>query len=261
MFDDGTGYDERLFRLLLGEFVRRNFTPPEVAHYSEVRVSICTPSPSYDMDGDSWEAQTILVIHKHPLPRPAGPGPDRGVRGWRERLEGKTPDAPPSAPQPEPAADEAATADEAPAEEPTEAEDGSNDDATGREGTWVWACSTEMANWAVGYLVTEAGNIDRPIVFLEASGGDSSPDFGSEGAISAVWRLADNYADIGRVNCIELRDKGLPNSIMPMPEFVYALRCNRINRAGEEIEGVPEQQPHPFCKFKLDLMQKLAPKS
>lgn len=86
----GSGYDERLFRLMLAEFVRRNFSEiADLSKLNEVRIAVCTPSPSYDADGDSYESQSIVVLHTFPLPVPAGPAPDRSNHGWRERLETK----------------------------------------------------------------------------------------------------------------------------------------------------------------------------
>src|SRR5205807_1821291 len=71
---DGNGYDERLFRLMLAEFVRRNFTEAERAKLPDVRVCICSPLDWNDPESDRYENRNIIVIPGNPLPRPHGSG-------------------------------------------------------------------------------------------------------------------------------------------------------------------------------------------
>lgn len=69
MFDQSDGYDERLLKVMLAEFVRRNFTKQARQEMPDVRVQIAER-----FDGsECYNNQSIIVISGAPLPRPLGP--------------------------------------------------------------------------------------------------------------------------------------------------------------------------------------------
>ena len=70
---DPTGYDDRLFRLLLAEYVRRNFSEEARKELPDIRVAICSPFDAADPESDYYENRSIIVIPSNPLPRPHGP--------------------------------------------------------------------------------------------------------------------------------------------------------------------------------------------
>jgi len=226
------GYDERFFKLMLAEYVRRNFPEDERRQFPDVRVQICTPYDWNDPVSDYYENRSIIVIPGSPPPRPHSPRiPDADAPPAARPAS-----APPAAPAPTATKDESADEDS---------------DAEGDDICWVWACKTLLGNFDIGWLVTETGDFNRPVAFVESDGERRDADL-----LKLAWRIADDRLLAGRVACIDLRDKGRPESISEMPGFIYALECNRINRAGELLdEG---GTPVPFCKFRLKRMQEQA---
>lgn len=118
----------------------------------------------------------------------------------------------------------------------------------------------------VGYLVTEPGNIDRPIALLYADSfhdqSDADRDFETAEQIArdptAVWRSA------GPV--VNLSDYGHPDSRSPMPAFIYSLRCVPMppkDMSGEAPEpiNVPPVEPRPYCRFLLAEVKRAAVKA
>jgi hypothetical protein len=74
MESDSTGYDERLFRLMLAEYVRRHFSEEARRKMPDVRIGICTPFDLSDPESDPYDTQNIIVISFTRAPRPHGPG-------------------------------------------------------------------------------------------------------------------------------------------------------------------------------------------
>ena len=106
----------------------------------------------------------------------------------------------------------------------------------------VWKAS-DFQGCFTGYLVTDAGNLDRPIAYVDASG---AWELSEEEALAVAEKIAADPRTAGYQRCIDLRAYGYDDSRLPTPAFVYALWCEPV---GDDA-GVQPMHPSPFCKFR-----------
>jgi hypothetical protein len=119
----------------------------------------------------------------------------------------------------------------------------------------IWEAYT-LDGRVVGYLVTEEGNVDRPVAMV-CCDKDHSDDSQVENAIIHAEWIADDHALAGRSYdqaVIDLCHYGRANSVEMMPGFVYGLKCWPLND-DRTIADVKPVEPAPFCKFRLAAMQ------
>jgi hypothetical protein len=124
----------------------------------------------------------------------------------------------------------------------------------------VWQAREILSGSFVGFLVTEPGNLDRPVAMvLNVEGFE--PDSGQHPqSTGEMWRLAAevsiDHALISARPVVDLRQYGKPNSESPMPGWIYGLECREID---DDLRpnGAP-LQPAPFCRFRLAMLEKHA---
>jgi|GEM_PF-3969866 len=116
----------------------------------------------------------------------------------------------------------------------------------------VWeACDWDGAT--VGFLVTEQNKIDRPIAFI------STMNCTSERALPICQAIADTantepWRFANEISIIDLTPYAKPDSIAPMPKFVFSLllyRVDRLGRTDDECIGVESCPPCRFLYRKL----------
>jgi len=116
-------------------------------------------------------------------------------------------------------------------------------------------------NGSVGYLVTAPNNLHRPVAFVDCRAGSSEEGFKVADRIAsfvmdAPWRLAN---DKDCIVVIDLTPFGHPDSALPMPTFVYSLRCDLCDSSGKPINDSPHVEPRPWCKFLFAELEKRKP--
>jgi hypothetical protein len=122
----------------------------------------------------------------------------------------------------------------------------------------VWEAET-FDGRAMGFLVTEPGDINRPVALVcpvMRSDDEDEKDRLYNARIHAEW-IADDHALAGRSfdqPVIDLRRYGRPDSTEPVPGFVYGLRCRPVEDDGTTVDVEPVE-PAPFCRFRLAAMQ------
>lgn len=122
-------------------------------------------------------------------------------------------------------------------------------DSPAPEPTAIW-CAMEYANIQDGYLVTEPGNVHRPVAFIDIINGSAAQGFEVAQRIrdyfpTEPWRAVNEIEGIG---VIDLTPYGQPGSAAAMPGFVYGLRCIPVNEDGED-QDAPYIEPRPWCRF------------
>lgn len=108
-----------------------------------------------------------------------------------------------------------------------------------------------------GYLITEADNLHRPLAFVDCVDCGDADGFEVAKIVSdcfprQAWRASCAEEE---VSVIDLASFGWPESVQPMPAFIYALRCTPAGPEGKGIDGAPEpREPRPWCRFMADAM-------
>lgn len=122
----------------------------------------------------------------------------------------------------------------------------------------IW-CAFSYDNCLVGYLVTEAGNLNRPIAFVDTTYGRAPEGFSIAREIRNFylrepWRamIADD------ISVIDLSPYAYPDSRAPMPGFVFGLRCVPADAHGER-QNIPDKEPRPPCRFMADALKQRRP--
>lgn len=117
----------------------------------------------------------------------------------------------------------------------------------------VWFVEDPVGGGTTGLLVTEAGDLDRPLLYLDHSSGDTEKARGLANAVAHRPELldqADTRADLrdAELHWFDLRQCGRPGSPLPVPSFLYGLECRP---ADGDLEAL-SRKPRPFCRFLLD---------
>jgi hypothetical protein len=101
------------------------------------------------------------------------------------------------------------------------------------------------------YLVTEPGDIDRPIAVIDVRGDSSDPRLRASAAALATT-IVRGTAVRGdhALAWTDLRPFGRPDSTEPVPAWVYALECMPASETGLPIVG-PLRTPFPVCPIRL----------
>lgn len=121
----------------------------------------------------------------------------------------------------------------------------------GRTPGEVWR-SHDFQRCFDGFLVTERGNIDRPIAYVDATG---LSNMGEEEALSLAMKIAtDPLAAGDPVGCMDLRHFGRVDSTLPVPGWIYGIFCSQVRASGGERERFV--QPSPFCPVRLARLNK-----
>jgi hypothetical protein len=114
------------------------------------------------------------------------------------------------------------------------------------ESLWV-AISWHAPHVPVGYIVTQRGDISRPIAFLL---GCTKTTWSAARKIDADHAAAPSIAQPW---CIDLQPYGKPESESPMPGFVYAYNYLPVEDVkadiGQPLEGAFAQQSRPWCRY------------
>lgn len=118
----------------------------------------------------------------------------------------------------------------------------------------LWATSDQWHDDFDGILVTEAGNLNAPVAYIDAAGmievccGADPWEVAEE--IAAAFTALDRFrqtmeqADLRHV--VDLRNCGGPTQ-PPMPGFVYGLRCRPRWARKAQV-----RYPRPFCAHLLN---------
>lgn len=128
----------------------------------------------------------------------------------------------------------------------------------------VWR-ARDWRRCAAGYLVTEPGDIGRPVALVEADNFEDDDHLvGGPLWIARLIAAEGPSAGWGRgVPVIDLAPYGRPDSTKPMPGFVYGLRCVPVPEQGggeDEADGADTEpeEPRPLCRYMLaDLADRL----
>lgn len=115
----------------------------------------------------------------------------------------------------------------------------------------VWE-AWDRYGWAIdGYYVSAPGNIDCPVAYVDAAWPDPPAGFNAKQlakAIAADRSVLDRSTHVDAGLCVDLRRCSGLYCAVPVPGFVYGLRCRPLDGAGPAVE------PRPFCREMFEVM-------
>ena len=122
----------------------------------------------------------------------------------------------------------------------------------------VWEARDFRDQGVVGYLITEEGNIHRPIAICLRD--PQSNDAFAYRAAWERWAIGPRAAwqRMEPEFLLELSQYGRLDSTEMMPTFIYSLQCRPVEVSDSKCPGAHDVavvancaalQPHPYCKF------------